>query len=130
MYQCKAQAGSTFGWVLVGPQAVLQNDDGTTFGSHTPTLGTPAPGLEWSAKDGSAIVADRAHPLALVNRAGTLPSLLLATKSVAGGGVLSKVRYVLSTDAQGGRAPDVGCDAAHAGVNVDRHFSAIDTFYR
>jgi hypothetical protein len=82
VYACRNTAPATFGWVLVGPKAVLINDDGTDFGTHSA-------GPTWAALDGSTIAADGAHPLQQINRAGAVPMLLLAVTSSHGSGVLS-----------------------------------------
>jgi len=123
VYSCKADASGAFKWLLYGPNAILINDDGTTFGSHTP-------GPTWTAADGSSISADGAHPLAQVDRTGAVPSLLLKVTSARGSGILSGVQVVGRSDTKGGLAPSTGCDAAHANATIAEHYSAIYTFYR
>jgi hypothetical protein len=123
VYACRNTAPATFGWVLVGPKAVLINDDGTDFGTHSA-------GPTWTALDGSTIAADSAHPLQQISRAGAVPMLLLAVTSSHGSGVLSGVRFVRRADTLGGLPPTSGCDAQHVDATVARHYSAIYTFYR
>ena len=110
-------------WTLVGPSAILVNDDGTSFGTHTA-------GPTWTAADGSAITADGAHPVATVKRAEGVPALLLAVTSSTGTGVLNGVRFVRRVDTAGGFAPATDCDASHVNARIAKHYSAIYTFYR
>jgi hypothetical protein len=123
IYVCSATPAQTFGWKLVGPKALLVNDDGSDFGTH-------AAGPTWTAKDGSSIVADGAHPLARADRPNSVPELVLRVTSATGTGILSAARFVVRSDTDGGTPPADGCDAAHEHATVARHYSAIYTFYR
>jgi hypothetical protein len=123
VYACRAGAGTTFAWTLVGPKAVLINDDGSDFGTH-------GAGPTWTAVDGSSISADGAHPLARVDRPGSVPALLLAVTSSRGDGLLSGVRFVRRAETQGGSAPALGCDAEHLNATTASRYSAVYTFYR
>jgi hypothetical protein len=123
VYACRKSSPTTFGWVLVGPKAVLINANGTDFGTHSA-------GPTWTAQDGSTISADGAHPLAKVDRAGAVPALLLSVTSSHGNGVLTGVRYVRRADTEGGLPPAAGCDAEHLDSSVASHYSATYTFYR
>ncbi len=122
VYACRENAGS-YVWTLVGPQAVLINDDGSPFGTHSA-------GPTWSSSDGSSITADGAHPLAKTDRSQSVPALVLRVTSSKGTGVLSSVRFVRRWDTEGGLPPNDGCDAAHANVTTASHYSAVYTFYR
>jgi hypothetical protein len=123
VYACRNTAPATFGWVLVGPKAVLINDDGTDFGTHSA-------GPTWTALDGSTIAADGAHPVQKIDRANAVPMLLLAVTSSHGSGVLSGVRFVRRADTMGGLPPTSGCNAQHVDATVARHYSANYTFSR
>ncbi len=125
VYACRQAADGTYQWGLVGPNAVLVNGDGTTFGTHTA-------GPTWAASDGSSVVADGAHPVTVVRRPNAVPALLLSVASSSGNGVLTGVRFVRRWDTEGGVAPAIGCDATAAGANrrVAVHYSAIYSFYR
>ncbi len=123
VYACRSLPSGAYAWTLVGPKAVLVNDDGSDFGTH-------AAGPTWMSVDGSKISADGAHPLEKVARANAVPALLLAVTSSEGNGILAGVRYVRRADTEGGLAPDGGCDAAHAGATAASHYSAVYTFYR
>ncbi len=124
VYACRTAAGGTYQWALVGPNAILVSADGTSFGTHSA-------GPTWTAADGSSVVADGAHPVAVVKRAAGVPALLLRVESSSlSAGVLSGVRFVRRWDTLGGVAPATGCDAAHANARIAVHYSAIYTFYR
>lgn len=123
VYACRAAANGTYAWTLTGPEAVLINDGGGEFGTHSA-------GPTWTATDGSSISADGAHPLAKVNRPDSVPALLLTVTSSRGSGVLSGVRLVRRSDTQGGLPPSTGCDASHLNATVASHYSAVYTFYR
>ncbi len=123
VYACRQAPAGTYGWTLAGPNALLVNADGTSFGTHSA-------GPTWTANDGSAIVADGAHPVTVVKRTGAVPALLRRVASSSGTGVLTGVRFVRRWDTLGGVAPEGGCDASHADARFAVHYSAIYTFYR
>jgi hypothetical protein len=123
VYACRSTPEGTFKWTLVGPKAVLTNEDGSDFGTHSA-------GPTWTALDGSSIVADGVHPLIKIDRPGSVPALLVSVTTSSGSGVLTGVRYVRRSDTAGGLPPATGCDAAHADATVARHYSAVYTFYR
>ncbi|MBD5655044.1 MAG: DUF3455 domain-containing protein [Candidatus Eremiobacteraeota bacterium] len=123
VYACRASANGAFQWTLVGPKAILVEDDGSDFGTH-------GAGPMWTALDGSSIVADGAHPLVKIDRPQSVPTLLLTVTTSHGDGVLSGVRFVRRSDTEGGLASTSGCDAAHANVTTASHYSAVYTFYR
>jgi hypothetical protein len=123
VYGCRQTPDGTYAWTLIGPDAVLIDADGTTFGTH-------AAGPTWTAADGSAITADGTHPVVVVKRPGSVPALLLNVNSSTGTGALTGVRFVRRWDTEGGVAPATGCDAAHANARVAVHYSAVYTFYR
>lgn len=123
VYACRVGTGSTYVWTLVGPKAVLINEDGSDFGTH-------GAGPHWTAVDGSTVVADAAHPLSRVNRPGAVPELVLRVTSETGSGMLAGIRYVSRTDTLGGTPPESGCDAQHVGATIARHYSAVYSFYR
>jgi hypothetical protein len=123
VYACRATTAQTFAWKLVGPKAVLVNDDGTDFGAHSA-------GPAWTAKDGSSIVADGANPIARADSPNSVPELVLRVTSATGNGILSGARFVVRSNTLGGLPPAGGCDAAHVNATVARHYSAVYTFYR
>lgn len=123
LYSCRKAADGGFAWTLVGPKALLFNDDGSDFGMHTA-------GPRWTATDGSSIVADGMHPLARVERSGSVPALLLRVVIATGSGVLADVKQVTRTETDGGRAPAAGCDAQHENLTAGTRYTAVYAFYR
>lgn len=123
VYACRPTPAGAFAWQLVGPKAVLVADDGSDFGTHSA-------GPTWTARDGSSIVGDGAHPVLRGDRPGSVPELLLNVTPQSGNGILTGVRFVTRTDTFGGLAPSAGCDADHTNATVARHYSAIYRFYR
>jgi len=123
VYACRATNSGPFGWMLIGPRAVLINDDGSDFGTHSA-------GPTWTAIDGSIVGADGAHPVVKIEHEHSVPTLLLRVDSSHGEGILSGVRFVSRSDTEGGLPPSTGCDAAHADATVASHYSAVYKFYR
>jgi hypothetical protein len=76
------------------------------------------------------IGADGAHTLAKIDRAYSVPALLLRVNSSQGQGILSGVRFVRRSDTEGGLPPAVGCDSTHVDATVASHYSAVYTFYK
>jgi hypothetical protein len=123
VYGCRRAADGSFAWTLIGPKALLVNDDGSDFGTHSA-------GPTWTAADGSTITADGAHPLQKIDRPQSVPALLLRVTTRNGNGALSGIRFVRRSDTEGGLPPSTGCDAAHLDATTASHYSAIYTFYR
>jgi hypothetical protein len=123
IYACRTNAAGAFQWILTGPKAVLINDDGSDFGTHSA-------GPTWTALDGSSISADGAHPLVKIDRPQSVPALLLAVTSSRGDGILSGVRFVRRAQTSGGTTPATGCDAEHVNATTASRYSAVYTFYR
>jgi len=123
LYSCRAAADGSIAWTLVGPKALLFNDDGSDFGMHTS-------GPRWTATDGSSILADGAHPLARVERDGSIPALALRVVSSTGSGVLANIKEVTRNETEGGKAPAEGCDAEHQSAMIAKRYTAVYAFYR
>jgi Protein of unknown function (DUF3455) len=113
IYACRATPAKDFAWKLVGPKAILVNDDGSDFGTH-------GVGPAWTAKDGSSIVADGAHPITHLDVPNSVPELVLRVTSATGSGILTPARFVVRSDTAGGLPPVSGCDAAHENATVAR----------
>ena len=62
-------------------------------------------------------------------QAGAVPWLLLAAKSHAGDGALTRVTHIQRLDTMGGKAPAGGASAAHAGEKVRIPYTAAYYFY-
>jgi hypothetical protein len=110
VYECRAKAGGIdeAGWVFVAPEAELRGARGEGAGWHYA-------GPHWEAPDGSRIVGT-VKARADAPRAGAIPWLLLATRSVGGPGRFAGVTSVQRVDTAGGAAPARTCDASTIGV--------------
>jgi hypothetical protein len=110
IYECRARAGGTdeAGWVFVAPEAELRGARGEDAGWHYA-------GPHWEAPDGSRIVGT-VKARADAPRAGAIPWLLLATRSVGGPGRFAGVTSVQRIDTDGGAAPARACDASTLGA--------------
>lgn len=120
IYSCKVD-GSQVGWTLKAPEATLSNKDGKAFGKHLA-------GPSWEASDGSRVVG-KAAANAPSPDAESIPWLLVKVVSHAGDGVLAQVTSIQRINTKGGKAPVLGCDAAHAGQEVRVSYSADYLFF-
>ncbi len=132
VYTCTAQNDNSpnsvsqnggYSWILRGPEAVLYAAAGEK------RMGTHSDGPTWTWSDGSAltgkVIAQTPSP-----EAGSVPWLLLQTQPTgAGKGVLTPVTLVRRSDTQGGTAPALGCDPAHAGTVLRVPYRATYSFY-
>lgn len=115
IYTCKAD-GAQFTWTLKAPDAKLFDKDGKPFGKHFA-------GPSWEANDGSRVTG-KAVANAPSPDANSIPWLLINVLSHDGSGVLSRATTILRINTKRGKAPASGCDAAHAGKEVRRPYSA------
>jgi uncharacterized protein DUF3455 len=123
--------GSTFGWVFLGPEAILNDCSGVAVGRHLASGGN-ATRPEWMTWDGSVVIGKklRATVIAPGSSASALPSLLLHALSNSETGILSKVRYIQRVNTTGGTAPSaVACDAARVGTIERVPYSADYYFF-
>jgi hypothetical protein len=116
-YECTSSAGDaggTFAWTFLGPEAVLADCNGAPAGRHFASEGGPA-APKWEAPDGSFVVGKKlaAEPS---KEPGAVPWLLLQVASSGGSGAMQGIAYVQRTATSGGVMPTSGCDAAHAGT--------------
>jgi hypothetical protein len=99
IYVCRVKGAATE-WSFKAPEAELVDAQGRPFARHYA-------GPTWEAPDGSKIVgtalATEPSP-----KAGTIPWLLLSTKSSASG-VLAGVRFVQRDNTSGGVGPTGAC---------------------
>jgi hypothetical protein len=108
-----------YAWTLVRPDATLTDSRGVARGHH-------GAGPSWTAADGSRIVG-RLVTQTPAPRADAIPWLVLRVETQEGRGVLRGTTYVLRTDTVGG-TPPTGCNAAHAGVEIQVPYRATYTF--
>ena len=123
VYACKAKADdpNAFEWTFKEPVAELWNERGEKIGKHYA-------GPTWEGNDGSKVVAQ------VMQRAdsptpGSIPWLLLMSKSTAGNGVFTPVTYVQRLETVGGIAPTEGCDRAAVNAERDVEYAATYLFY-
>jgi hypothetical protein len=115
IYTCKAD-GAQFTWTLKAPDAQLFDKDGKPFGKHFA-------GPTWEANDGSRVTG-KAVANAPSPDANSIPWLLINVVSHDGSGVLSRATTILRINTKRGKAPASGCNAAHAGKEVRRPYTA------
>lgn len=96
IYECRAG-----NWVFVAPEAELFDRAGKKIGSHYA-------GPHWESADGSKIVG-AVKQRADAPGAGSIPWLLLGTKSVGSEGAFSKVTSIQRVATVGGVAPAGAC---------------------
>jgi hypothetical protein len=105
VYSCEFDASHRLGWAFKRPDATLYDANGRAVVHH-------GAGPSWQADDHSRIVG-RAVGQAASQTPGSIPQLLLETKSTGPDGMLSGVRYVQRLDTVGGAAPASHCLTEH-----------------
>ncbi|HEX7643049.1 MAG TPA: DUF3455 domain-containing protein [Burkholderiaceae bacterium] len=112
---------ANYAWNFKAPEADLFNADGKPIGKHYA-------GPTWEGNDGSKVVGQVA-----ASDRGPDPKaiawLLLSAKSNSGAGIFGKTASVQRLATAGGKAPDGGCDAAHAGSEARVAYTARYYFY-
>ena len=135
-YTCTAttsDAGTTYAWLFVGPEADLDDCHTVKVGSHFASdAGAAAP--EWMTLDGTYVVGKKIHPF--TPDAGpdgdatpAVPWLLLQATSHGGAGTLSKADWIHRLNTTGGVAPSTTCDASNVGTTVKVPYTADYYFY-
>jgi hypothetical protein len=122
IYECAAKPDDkkVFAWKLKAPDADLFDDKGEKVAHHFA-------GPTWQATDGSSALgsvmgkSDAPDPQAI-------PWLMLTTVG-KGPGVLASVMHVQRLDTSGGKAPEAGCDAAHAKSHAEVRVPYEATYY-
>ena len=121
VYVCGQDANDRFAWVLQAPDATLFDSSGNPAGKHFA-------GPTWQLSDGSAVKARVTATFPSPN-ADSIPWLLLAATEHHGSGALQHVTSIQRLHTAGGKAPDSGCDAAHAGSTTRSRYAADYYFY-
>ena len=120
IYTCNGEGGQ-FSWVLKAPEAQLTDTNGKAFGKHFA-------GPSWEANDGSRITG-KAAANAPSPEGDSIPWLLVTVVSRSGDGVLGRVTSIQRINTTGGKASVSGCDAAHAGQEERKPYSADYLFF-
>ncbi|HEY4103884.1 MAG TPA: DUF3455 domain-containing protein [Polyangiaceae bacterium] len=121
IYECVAKADKkAFEWKLKAPEADLFNDKGEKVAHHSA-------GPSWQAPDGSSVLGSVTGK-ADAPDGQSIPWLLL-TSVGKGPGALANVMHVQRLDTSGGKAPEAGCDAAHAKSKTESRVPYEATYY-
>lgn len=121
IYTCKA-SHSGYSWALKAPDASLSDAKGNALGKHFA-------GPSWQSQDGSVVVGE---PVSVSPSpdAGAVTWLILRATAHKGEGEMTSVQYIVRTRTEGGVAPAMGCDAAHAGAETRVPYSAVYLLFR
>jgi len=127
-YTCEAQssdAGTTYGWVFMGPEANLDDCAQTLIGHHFASeAGAAAP--EWQTLDTSYVIGKKL--LAYTDDAGSVPWLLLQKTSTGGTGTISQTQYIQRLYTAGG-VPTTTCDGNNLDAGTQVPYTADYYFY-
>jgi hypothetical protein len=127
-YKCApaaADAAAAFAWTFVGPEAVLTDCAGGSFGRHFASDAGPP---EWLAGDGSFALGKKVASIPSPTP-GAVPWLLLQVAATGGAGTLTAAQYVQRVETKGGVMPSSGCDGANAGSVQKVPYTADYWFY-
>ena len=128
-YVCESQttdAGTTYVWTFVGPQANLEDCNAQLIGHHFASeAGAAAP--EWQTTDQSYVIA--AKQAAYSADASAVPWLLLKETSNGGSGTIAKTLYVQRLFTSGGIAPTTTCDSNSLDASSNVPYTADYYFY-
>jgi hypothetical protein len=129
-YECEAvdsDAGTTYAWTFVGPQADLDDCDGTLIGHHFASeAGASAP--EWQTLDGTYVIGSKKVSFTPDGGSGSIPWLLLEATSHGGTGTLESADWITRANTSGGNAPATGCSESTVGTSQDVDYTA-DYFF-
>jgi hypothetical protein len=125
-YRCQSSntdAGTSYGWVFVGPEADLFDCSEEKVGTHFASdAGASAP--EWRTEDGTFVIGKKLVAFTPDGGASAVPWLLLQTTSTGGSGDLSKTAYIQRVNTNGGIAPTSTCDSTNVGAVEKVHYTA------
>jgi hypothetical protein len=109
VYECRVRKdGGGYEWAFVAPDADLLDARGRTIGRH-------GAGPYWQAADGSRVVGT-VKARAEAPESGSIPWLLLTTKSSGPSGAFSEVTSIQRVNTVGGIAPATPCTAPLTGT--------------
>lgn len=116
IYECRAGKDDAYQWAFVAPEAELFDERGAALGRHYA-------GPHWEALDGSK-VAGSLRERADAPRAGAVPWLLLAARSVGTPGAFSRVTSIQRVNTVGGSAPAAPCARGNGSATARVPYSA------
>lgn len=123
-YQCSAKKdmAGQHEWVVVGPDAVLNDRSGKQVGKY---FGPPA---TWESLDGSRLTATQ---IAVTpNGTGNIPTQLVKTNPAMGVGSMTGVSYIQRVNTIGGVAPMSTCGMSNMGTKEMVKYQADYIFYK
>ena len=123
-YQCSAKKdmAGQHEWVVVGPDAILNDRSGKQVGKY---FGPPA---TWESLDGSRLTATQ---IAVTpNGSGNIPTQLVKTNPAMGTGSMTGVSYIQRVNTIGGVAPMSACGMANMGNKEMVKYQADYIFYK
>jgi hypothetical protein len=128
-YTCTAttgDAGTTYAWLFVGPQANLDDCNQQLIAHHFASeAGAAAP--EWQTVDQSYVIASKKQ--VYTPDASAVPWLLLQETSNGGSGTISKTLWIQRLYTSGGVAPTTTCDQNNVNTNQNVAYTADYYFY-
>lgn len=120
-WRASKEDATRFEWSLKAPQADLFDAAGQRIGTHYS-------GPTWEALDGSKVVGE-VKAKDTTQSAGSIPWLLLTSKSNSGEGLFGHVRSIQRLDTSGGGAPAEGPGKVQPGQEIRVPYRAIYAFY-
>ncbi len=126
-YTCEASDAGTYSWVFVGPEAMVNDCNGTFVIEHSVSAGG-ATRPQWASQIDTSIVVG-AKLQSYTATATDIPWLLLQAVSSSGTGLLTTVQYVQRLNTSGGIAPTTTCDSTTSGTTTKVAYSAEYWFY-
>lgn len=131
-YICAAtttDAGTTYAWTLVTPDATLSDCHEMVIGHHFASeAGAAFP--EWQTLDGTYVVGSKHLPTFTPDGgSGSIPWLLLHAVDAGGAGTLSQTQYIQRLNTDGGNAPADVCNAGSVGTAKNVPYTADYFFF-
>jgi hypothetical protein len=130
-YKCVAStndAGTTYTWTLVTPDATLSDCHATVIGHHFASEGG-AGFPEWQTTDGTYVVGQKRMGFTPDGGSGSIPWLLVGAVDAGGTGALSSTQFVQRLNTDGGNAPASTCNAGTVGNTTDIPYTADYYFF-
>ena len=121
-------AGTTYAWTLVTPDATLSDCHASLIGHHFASeAGAGFP--EWQTTDGTYVIGQKHVAFVPDGGAASVPWLLLAAVDGGGTGTLRQTQFIERLNTDGGTAPATGCDSGHVGDKIDVGYTADYYFF-
>lgn len=123
-YACRKEKEplTTYKWIVVGEQAVLNDSKGKEIGTYS---GPPA---RWAINDKSFV--NGSQVAVSPNGVKNLPFQLVKADVAGGQGTLTAVSYVQRVNTQGGVAPKGKCSSDNDGQKVEVDYQAEYRFWK